>query len=972
MEVSLLQLQLRKLPKTWVTIAVTVALALPAVALSTPAGADPDAPWDGTPVSQGLGPTYGEPWCAEAAPGSSIANQQGFAGPAPDTLALMPQEAIGCTLEQFLAEADALGLPERMSYSVIGQSAGGRDMYGVVVNAMETWAQRRDYRRWQMYRSLALTKPSLAQSLLDRWGEDVKLPIFIEANIHGGEEEGADAIMQAIRDLVTTPYGVNAIVDALLDHAIVIVIPSENPDGRFLGTRGNANGIDMNRDFLVQSQSEVRAEIAFQLRWLAPVGLAMHCCGNPTLIDGLTKPHNPGIDYDLFAYWNQLRLDANEAAHNAIGREIQRPVNDYDANGDFPGTPPIGPAYAEGWDDWGPFYTQTYMAFYGVDSSTVEMCSTTCDGRIGSKTAQYITFYSSAQFWVENRSSILHDQAEIYRRGLTGAARPNCCDNPLLVERGFDEANHDWMVPYPKAFVIPFEGTGQRSDAEANRMAEWLLDNGIRVSRTLKDVYWQGQRFSRGSYVVWMKQPFRGLALTTLDPGQDISDRISQLYAPPGAWGHGQMWGADVVEIPADTMFKPFTVPISAPNPLQGGVRPGHGKVDWYSVALRGPLEVAAVVELLRSGVDAEVAEASFHSLTGGTMPAGSLIFAKDPGTVGALNSTGKAVGIWFERNKGPKPPTTALTEVPRIAILVNSAAPTNSDTSQSLREMFGADADFVSVLAGTNSLQNAATDPLQAFDVIYNVGQNYPGSATIAAAPTGATQVGTTVTITTTGSHNLAAGSTVTVAGVAEAGYNGTFTVTSAPTSTTFTYEAAVSGLLASGGGTVTYDTARSRLQAFFAGGGGYIGTSQNANNFAFLTGAGLVTTPLTQGSDSAGGGLALWDNVGGLASPVTGAYPARDYLYLPSSITYFSAVPADAVVDGRYLPDTTALFVAGLWLDRDPLVASAAMAVHGNTTLGSRYVGLATNPFSRMDAEREWLLIGQAAFWSNLTDEA
>jgi len=35
------------------------------------------------------------------------------------------------------------------------------------------------------------------------------------------------------------------------------------------------------------------------------------------------------------------------------------------------------------------------------------------------------------------------------------------------------------------------------------------------------------------------------------------------------------------------------------------------------------------------------------------------------------------------------------------------------------------------------------------------------------------------------------------------------------------------------------------------------------------------------------------------------------------------------------------------------------------------SRYLGLATNPFSRGDAEREWPLIGQAALWSNLTDE-
>jgi hypothetical protein len=64
--------------------------------------------------------------------------------------------------------------------------------------------------------------------------------------------------------------------------------------------------------------------------------------------------------------------------------------------------------------------------------------------------------------------------------------------------------------------------------------------------------------------------------------------------------------------------------------------------------------------------------------------------------------------------------------------------------------------------------------------------------------------------------------------------------------------------------------------------------------------------------------------------------------------------------------------MFVAGLWLNRQPAAAGAPMLVHGTTSVGSRYMGLATNPFSRIDAEREWPFITQAAFWSDLTDEA
>ena len=84
----------------------------------------------------------------------------------------------------------------------------------------------------------------------------------MENNIHGDEEEGADSMMQAIRDLVTLPRGTSATVDNFLDKAILITIPSMNPDGRFNGQRANQNGFDMNRDWLVQSQPEVRANLA--------------------------------------------------------------------------------------------------------------------------------------------------------------------------------------------------------------------------------------------------------------------------------------------------------------------------------------------------------------------------------------------------------------------------------------------------------------------------------------------------------------------------------------------------------------------------------------------------------------------------------------------------------------------------------------------------------------------------------------
>lgn len=70
-------------------------------------------------------------------------------------------------------------------------------------------------------------------------------------------------------------------------------------------------------------------------------------------------------------------------------------------------------------------------------------------------------------------------------------------------------------------------------------------------------------------------------------------------------------------------------------------------------------------------------------------------------------------------------------------------------------------------------------------------------------ASTNGATESGTTVTITTTAAHGFKKGQEVQVLGVPVSGYNGQFAIVSVPTTTTFTYTATTSGLAASGGGT-------------------------------------------------------------------------------------------------------------------------------------------------------------------------
>jgi hypothetical protein len=505
-----------------------------------------------------VGAAIEPPWCGTPMPDAAEALPDGTdpADP-PGSFPHIPYYAIGCTLDSIAAQSNG-----RMKVEVIGQSALGRDMYLVTINELSTQSQRRDYANWQLLRSLSRLRPGLAQRLLDQMDGRVKVPLEIQGGIHGNEYEGVDAVMQLIERLATTPYGTDSEVDQILDHSVVLFNVIQNPDGRIAGLRQNGNGFDLNRDFLTQAQPETKASVSVIQKWQPPELLDLHGYVEPTLIEATTKPHNPSIEYDLWLKWNQARIDANEAAMNAEDFLVTRPINDWCADASIPeggvcedGTTRIGPAWAEGWDDWGPFYTPMYAQHVGLNGSTVEMCNefepypdatsprTQCGplvsdnakvGRLGARLAQEITSWSTLLYDTENRSALLRDELEFYRRGAVDAPRPACCPPP------FDVANN-WMHEYPQAYVIPF-GNGQRSDPEANRLVEWLLFNGAKVERLEKKYRYAGQTLERGTYVVRMEQVRRGLIDTALGIGQDISQDIAIVYAPPASWSHGYLW----------------------------------------------------------------------------------------------------------------------------------------------------------------------------------------------------------------------------------------------------------------------------------------------------------------------------------------------------------------------------------------------------------------------------------------------
>jgi hypothetical protein len=866
-------------PKAWLWL-VVVLLALPLFAGTARAAIEP--PWCGTPM----------PDAAENLPTTG-----------PGAFPHIPWYAIGCTLDSIAAQSNG-----RMKVERFGHSALGRDKYLVVINALDTKSQRRDYSNWQKIRRFALDEPERAQKLLDRVGDDVKVPIVVQGGIHGNEYEGVDAAMETIERLATTPYGTDPEVDQILDHAVLIFNPIQNPDGRIAGTRTNGNGFDLNRDFLTQSQPETQSMVPVIQKWLSPELLDLHGYVEPTLIEATTKPHNPGIEYDMWLKWNQARIDANEAAMNAEEFLVTRPINDWCADASIPsGTPLVcadgttnyGPRWAESWDDWCPFYTPMYSQLVGLNGSTTEMCNsitnvggrTPCGppvtenekiGRRGSRLVTYIITWSTLLYDTDNRIELMHDQLEIYRRGVNDAARPPLSSfpqHPTDVKRQFRNEENYWMHEYPKAYVLPI-GEGQRSNLEARRLARWLLENGIRLERVQKTYKVGSQTFEKGSYVVFMDQALRGLADTSLGPGVDVSDRIGVLYAPPGAWSHGELWGADVVTISDSMRFKPKTVQTRKIRTPPGEVEGTRG-ARAFALELDSATAVRTLNALLSDGLTAELATVPFANALGDQLPAGTVLFPASAKNM--LEDVAEDTGVDFTGVR-TLPAREPIERSPRFAVLANAL----TQEIWVLRQL-GFTADPISTAALNNA---AGPDPLAGYDVIYNL-SNLPGNA------------------------------------------NATY---------------------------------RSRIAAFLAAGGGYVGGGQGGANFLGPTQTGQVSG-LTATIRQVRGwsGIINWNNSATGTGQITGAYPSQDRAIVDPP-TWFTSVPAGWTVDGS-LP-LTGFFLSGLWKN-DAGSASApgsAVIAHGTNTAGTaRIVSFSMNPAYRADPEREWPMLASAALWAD-----
>jgi hypothetical protein len=409
----------------------------------------------------------------------------------------------------------------RVVLDTVAHTFEGREVLMAIVTSEANHARLADIRR----AAARVADPRGASDAeLDAAVGGLPAIVWLGYTVHGGEASGAEA---AIAFLYQLAAGGDATTRAILDSAVVLIDPLQNPDGHerhaqdvlrrrgafgprpepyamvqngtWPGPRTSHYHFDLNRDWIVHSHPETRGRIAALLEWNPHVAVDLHEMGSNSTyyFAPPMQPVNENVPAYVRTWWNDFAT-ANAASFDVEGWSFFRREN-YDE---------FYPGYGSAW----PIYT-------GAVGMTYEQASSG-GGAIRRTDGTVLTL----------REAAAHHYATSVATALTAArGRTRLVRDYLAFRR--DNATQPGA---PRAVVI-----GRDVDGRADSLAALLLRNGIEVHRTttaadVRDARPFGEatvrsvRAEGGSYVVDLAQPMGTLARALLEPEAQLDSVFLQ------------------------------------------------------------------------------------------------------------------------------------------------------------------------------------------------------------------------------------------------------------------------------------------------------------------------------------------------------------------------------------------------------------------------------------------------------------
>jgi hypothetical protein len=185
------------------------------------------------------------------------------------------QEVTSAESDRYVHEVAAAS--DRVVSGTFGRSVEGRPLTFAIVGQPENVTPEGLAAVQNAARTLM--NPATPDATAEALAASTPAILWVSSNVHGGEESGTDASLRVLFELADRD---DCAAREILDSAVVVLVPIQNPDGREAEARRNAFDFDMNRDWFARTQPEIDAMVELMKRYPPQLAIDDHEMGTRT------------------------------------------------------------------------------------------------------------------------------------------------------------------------------------------------------------------------------------------------------------------------------------------------------------------------------------------------------------------------------------------------------------------------------------------------------------------------------------------------------------------------------------------------------------------------------------------------------------------------------------------------------------------------------------------------------------------
>ena len=551
----------------------------------------------------------------------------------------------------------------RVKYQELGKTMEGRPFVLLTVSSPENLAHLTEYK--EIITKLSdprTTSPEEAKSLIAK-GKTVMIITF---NIHSTEIASSQTAPLFLYRMATSN---DPDVLATLKNVILLMVPSQNPDGeqlvvdwykKTLGTPSEGSsppvlyakyvGHDDNRDWVGLTQLETQHTAKIINEWHPQILYDLHQQGAdaPRLfLPPWVDPIDPNVD-PLLVY-----------SMNALGMRTAH---------DVASTGKTGVLTHGVYDFWSPLrdYISLHNGLRILTESASANIATPIDVPF-SKLGTGIGYDAKVAAWNypdpwKGGTWHMGDIVAYQMDALESLTKSAATDRVQFLSDFYqisEHAVHPAAGPY--AYVI---SPMQHDPAMAVKLAKTLFDAGVEVQQATAPFEAGGKSFPAGSYVVLFNQPYRNFAKTVLER-QKYPDIREYPGGPPQrpydvtGTTVPLFYGVDAVAV--EDKFNVQANKLTSIAPVVGRVEQGSAQ-GGYLLDDAGNASLYALFALLGDGVKA-------YRLTGQGYSPGTIYIPNQPGVTAKMEGAAKKFGVTFKPSAEPVSGSALAVTTPRVGL---------------------------------------------------------------------------------------------------------------------------------------------------------------------------------------------------------------------------------------------------------------------------------------------------------------